>query len=98
MAAAKAIAVELLQSLGHGDVIDLGGIETARGTEDKRGPALVTGTTGSHREDSLDGFSRLKDPTSDVQTRSARSRLESACFRSIGGLSKLRRCSRVDRR
>lgn len=32
-AAAKATVVELLQSFGHDDVIDLGGIETARGTE-----------------------------------------------------------------
>lgn len=31
--AAKATVVELLQSFGHDDVIDLGGIETARGTE-----------------------------------------------------------------
>ncbi len=31
--AAKAVVVELLQSFGHDDVIDLGGIETARGTE-----------------------------------------------------------------
>ena len=31
--AAKAAVVELLQSFGHDDVIDLGGIETARGTE-----------------------------------------------------------------
>lgn len=30
---AKATALELLQSFGHEDVIDLGGIETARGTE-----------------------------------------------------------------
>lgn len=32
-AAAKATVVELLQSFGHDDVIDLGGIETARGVE-----------------------------------------------------------------
>lgn len=32
-AAAKATAVALLESFGHDDVIDLGGIETARGTE-----------------------------------------------------------------
>jgi predicted dinucleotide-binding enzyme len=32
-AAAKATVIELLQSFGHDDVIDLGGIETARGTE-----------------------------------------------------------------
>ena len=32
-AAAKAAVVELLESFGHDDVIDLGGIETARGTE-----------------------------------------------------------------
>ena len=32
-ASAKTTVVSLLQSLGHGDVIDLGGIETARGTE-----------------------------------------------------------------
>ena len=32
-AAAKATVVELLRSFGHDDVIDLGGIETARGTE-----------------------------------------------------------------
>jgi hypothetical protein len=32
-AAAKATVVELLESFGHDDVIDLGGIETARGTE-----------------------------------------------------------------
>ena len=32
-AAAKAQVVELLESFGHDDVIDLGGIETARGTE-----------------------------------------------------------------
>jgi len=32
-AAAKATVAELLQSFGHDDVIDLGGIETARGTE-----------------------------------------------------------------
>lgn len=31
--AAKATIVELLESFGHDDVIDLGGIETARGTE-----------------------------------------------------------------
>ncbi|QNN52666.1 NADPH-dependent F420 reductase [Nocardioides mesophilus] len=31
--AAKAMVVELLESFGHDDVIDLGGIETARGTE-----------------------------------------------------------------
>ena len=31
--AAKATVVELLESFGHDDVIDLGGIETARGTE-----------------------------------------------------------------
>lgn len=30
---AKATALELLQSFGHEDIIDLGGIETARGTE-----------------------------------------------------------------
>ena len=32
-AGAKAIVVGLLESFGHDDVIDLGGIETARGTE-----------------------------------------------------------------
>ncbi len=32
-AAAKATVVSLLESFGHDDVIDLGGIETARGTE-----------------------------------------------------------------
>jgi predicted dinucleotide-binding enzyme len=32
-AAAKATVVELLESFGHDDVIDLGGIESARGTE-----------------------------------------------------------------
>ena len=32
-AAGKATVVELLESFGHDDVIDLGGIETARGTE-----------------------------------------------------------------
>jgi 8-hydroxy-5-deazaflavin:NADPH oxidoreductase len=32
-AASKAIVIELLKSFGHADVIDLGGIETARGTE-----------------------------------------------------------------
>ncbi len=32
-AAAKATVTELLTALGHDDVIDLGGIETARGTE-----------------------------------------------------------------
>ena len=32
-AAAKATVVQLLESFGHDDVIDLGGIETARGTE-----------------------------------------------------------------
>jgi predicted dinucleotide-binding enzyme len=32
-AAAKATVVDLLESFGHDDVIDLGGIETARGTE-----------------------------------------------------------------
>jgi predicted dinucleotide-binding enzyme len=32
-AAAKATVVDLLTSFGHDDVIDLGGIETARGTE-----------------------------------------------------------------
>ena len=32
-AAAKEVVVGLLQSFGHDDVIDLGGIETARGTE-----------------------------------------------------------------
>ena len=32
-AAAKATVVELLTSLGHGDVVDLGDITTARGTE-----------------------------------------------------------------
>jgi len=32
-AAAKATVVEILKSFGHDDVIDLGGIETARGTE-----------------------------------------------------------------
>ena len=32
-AAAKATVLELLRSFGHTDVIDLGGIETARGTE-----------------------------------------------------------------
>jgi predicted dinucleotide-binding enzyme len=32
-AAAKATVVELLRSFGHDDVIDLGGIDTARGTE-----------------------------------------------------------------
>jgi predicted dinucleotide-binding enzyme len=32
-AAAKAAVVALLESFGHDDVIDLGGIETARGTE-----------------------------------------------------------------
>ena len=32
-AAAKATVVGLLQSFGHDDVIDLGGIETARGPE-----------------------------------------------------------------
>jgi predicted dinucleotide-binding enzyme len=32
-AVAKATVVELLESFGHDDVIDLGGIETARGTE-----------------------------------------------------------------
>ena len=32
-AAAKATVVELLASFGHDDVIDLGGLETARGTE-----------------------------------------------------------------
>ena len=32
-AAAKATVTELLTSFGHDDVIDLGGIETARGTE-----------------------------------------------------------------
>ena len=32
-AAAKATVTELLRSFGHTDVIDLGGIETARGTE-----------------------------------------------------------------
>ncbi|MFC4785905.1 NADPH-dependent F420 reductase [Nocardioides sp. MAHUQ-72] len=32
-AEAKAITVELLQSFGHDDVIDLGALETARGTE-----------------------------------------------------------------
>lgn len=32
-AAAKAAVVELLESFGHDDVIDLGGIETARGAE-----------------------------------------------------------------
>ena len=30
---AKAVVTELLRSLGHGDVIDLGGLETARGAE-----------------------------------------------------------------
>jgi predicted dinucleotide-binding enzyme len=32
-AAAKATVVQLLESFGHDDVIDLGGLETARGTE-----------------------------------------------------------------
>ncbi len=32
-ATAKALVVEILESFGHDDVIDLGGIETARGTE-----------------------------------------------------------------
>jgi predicted dinucleotide-binding enzyme len=32
-AAAKATVVELLESFGHDDVIDLGGIESARGSE-----------------------------------------------------------------
>ena len=32
-AGAKALVVSLLESFGHDDVIDLGGIETARGTE-----------------------------------------------------------------
>ncbi|QBX55321.1 NADP oxidoreductase [Nocardioides seonyuensis] len=32
-AAAKATVVELLEGFGHGDVIDLGGLETARGAE-----------------------------------------------------------------
>ena len=32
-AAAKATVVDLLQSFGHDDVLDLGGLETARGTE-----------------------------------------------------------------
>ena len=32
-AAAKAIVSDLLRSFGHDDVLDLGGIETARGTE-----------------------------------------------------------------
>jgi hypothetical protein len=32
-AEAKATIVDLLESFGHDDVIDLGGIETARGTE-----------------------------------------------------------------
>jgi 8-hydroxy-5-deazaflavin:NADPH oxidoreductase len=32
-ATAKATVVEILESFGHDDVIDLGGIETARGTE-----------------------------------------------------------------
>ena len=32
-AAAKATVTEILESFGHDDVIDLGGIETARGTE-----------------------------------------------------------------
>ena len=31
--AAKATVVEILESFGHDDVIDLGGLETARGTE-----------------------------------------------------------------
>jgi predicted dinucleotide-binding enzyme len=31
--AAKAVVTELLVSMGHGDVIDLGGLETARGAE-----------------------------------------------------------------
>ena len=30
---AKAVVTELLRSMGHGDVIDLGGLETARGAE-----------------------------------------------------------------
>jgi predicted dinucleotide-binding enzyme len=30
---AKAVVTELLSSMGHGDVIDLGGLETARGAE-----------------------------------------------------------------
>ncbi len=30
---AKAVITELLRSMGHGDVIDLGGLETARGAE-----------------------------------------------------------------
>ena len=30
---AKATVTELLRAIGHGDVIDLGGIETARGPE-----------------------------------------------------------------
>jgi predicted dinucleotide-binding enzyme len=30
---AKATVVSLLESFGHDDVIDLGGLETARGTE-----------------------------------------------------------------
>jgi predicted dinucleotide-binding enzyme len=30
---AKATVVELLESFGHDDVIDLGGIESARGSE-----------------------------------------------------------------
>jgi predicted dinucleotide-binding enzyme len=32
-AAAKATVVSLLESFGHDDIIDLGGIETARGAE-----------------------------------------------------------------
>ena len=32
-AEAKAVVTELLTAFGHQDVIDLGGIETARGTE-----------------------------------------------------------------
>jgi 8-hydroxy-5-deazaflavin:NADPH oxidoreductase len=30
---AKALVIDLLRSMGHGDVIDLGGLETARGAE-----------------------------------------------------------------
>ena len=38
---AKATVTELLRAMGHGDVIDLGGIETARGAGDVRSPLWI---------------------------------------------------------
>ena len=64
---AKATVTELLRAIGHGDVIDLGGIETARGPEMWL-PLWIRHRVGARRQ-RLQHQGRAGDPRCEVSDR-----------------------------